>query len=629
MPDITIYTDPLALGIAQMPIFTVGDSQNWSLSFSNGTNFYNPTGVTVKIGYVNGLADGTYGSAFQFVDRMNNQHTGSFAVTAGVPATPTWDENPIGVSGANGAWLIKGRTPPSRTIRKVYVKFAGTATGTAPAVRFEGGSTRTGQRATATATIGGGTTITAVTAVVQGTGYTLANAPEVIITGDGSGARAVVATVSAVGGIATYTVLNAGTGYTTVAVTVVDPEATATATVGGSSGITGATVTNQGMGYTTAPTIAFSSGAATATSALLNSAWGLSGLTLTGAGSGFTSAPTVGFSGGTGTGATAVAVVDPYQMVTGFSISNRGQFFGYNPITVAVGFSGGGGSGVAATATLRETGGSGSGFFELDSITLTNQGTGYTSAPTVTITVTGIVTNWPASVTSLVGTGAITSLTLTSPGSGYGVTAPTVGFTGGGGSGATATAQLIGSPISTVITITSASSGYTTVPAMTFSGGAGSGAAATALCAFGITAITVTQGGFTYTSLPALYTVPDSGALLIPSGIESHSTCFLQAFVPSAAQGSVMLTPSTSGRRDASGNLIYDDGLLLIQPQSLISPTFTLQGDGLTWAAVFTPVVAYVTAVLAFRRSVTVDFEVTGGGRTLFVGPLTIQKAQT
>jgi hypothetical protein len=65
-------------------------------------------------------------------------------------------------------------------------------------------------------------------------------------------------------------------------------------------------------------------------------------------------------------------------------------------------------------------------------------GSGYTTAPTVTLTGGG---GTGATATATVGSGAVTSFTVTDPGSGY-TTAPTVTLTGGGGTGATATATL-------------------------------------------------------------------------------------------------------------------------------------------------------------------------------------------
>jgi hypothetical protein len=72
----------------------------------------------------------------------------------------------------------------------------------------------------------------------------------------------------------------------------------------------------------------------------------------------------------------------------------------------------------------------------LSALTLTNAGTGYTTAPTVAITGGG---GTGATATATVSSGAVTGFTITNPGSGY-TSAPTVALTGGAGTGATATA---------------------------------------------------------------------------------------------------------------------------------------------------------------------------------------------
>ena len=70
-------------------------------------------------------------------------------------------------------------------------------------------------------------------------------------------------------------------------------------------------------------------------------------------------------------------------------------------------------------------------------------------------------------------------ITITNQGSGY-TSAPTISFSGGGGSGAAATAYIGYGGKVTAIRVTNAGSGYTSAPTISFSGGGGSGAAATA-----------------------------------------------------------------------------------------------------------------------------------------------------
>ena len=72
----------------------------------------------------------------------------------------------------------------------------------------------------------------------------------------------------------------------------------------------------------------------------------------------------------------------------------------------------------------------------------------------------------------------VTAITIGNGGSGY-TTAPTVTLTGGGGSGATAEATVSGGVI-TKITVTNNGMGYTTAPTVAITGGNGTGATATA-----------------------------------------------------------------------------------------------------------------------------------------------------
>ena len=74
--------------------------------------------------------------------------------------------------------------------------------------------------------------------------------------------------------------------------------------------------------------------------------------------------------------------------------------------------------------------------------------------------------------------GSVELITVGSGGSGY-TSAPTVTITGGGGTGATAVAVLDGGEVAE-INIVNHGSGYTSTPTVTLTGGAGTGATATA-----------------------------------------------------------------------------------------------------------------------------------------------------
>lgn len=168
---------------------------------------------------------------------------------------------------------------------------------------------------------------------------------------------------------------------------------------------------------------------------------------------------------------------------------------------------------------------------------ITNAGTGYTSAPTVTassgssvwqaivggalntsVTVTNGGTNYvyppqvmfsappapgiQATGYSTVSGGAITSITVTNQGAGY-TQAPVVTLlndprdtTGANG---TATGVLTGSGTITGLLCTDHGTPLTAVPTLAFSGGGGASAAATAIMAWCITAISF-SGGTGYTS---------------------------------------------------------------------------------------------------------------------------------
>jgi autotransporter-associated beta strand protein len=146
---------------------------------------------------------------------------------------------------------------------------------------------------------------------------------------------------------------------------------------------------------------------------------------------------------------------------------------------------------------------------QINSVSLTNAGSGYTTFPTLTINGAG-TDSLAASANVL---SRISSIAVTSGGSNYvnqssapspGSAGTFVDIVGGGGTGATAFATVSGGVV-TGITVTNIGSGYTSMPTIfissTISGGSLPGSGATANVS-GITLqnITLNDGGFDYTS---------------------------------------------------------------------------------------------------------------------------------
>ena len=111
----------------------------------------------------------------------------------------------------------------------------------------------------------------------------------------------------------------------------------------------------------------------------------------------------------------------------------------------------------------------------------------------------------------------VRSITLKSGGAGYS-SAPTVGFTAAGGSGAAATATI--TAVVNAIQVTNPGSGYITTPLVSIAGGGGTGATATAVISGVVNGVTINSGGTNYTSAPAVAFV-GGGAATAATGVAS------------------------------------------------------------------------------------------------------------
>src|SRR5712671_955550 len=325
------------------------------------------------------------------------------------------------------------------------------------------------------------------------------------------------------GGIATVSLVTAGTGYTSApTVTIGAPpaggiQATALAATTGGLNNTGivisTTLTGGGAGYTSTPTVTLSGGGgsgATATATVV--AWTgspLSSISMTSPGTGCYSDPTqapVIISGGGGSGATAVSVLAAStSCILSWNVS--GNLTASGPCKNAL---------KNTTATLTATGGGGTGFtgrvqFDANgkvvagSPTILTRGTGYTSAPTLNAY---LGSDCSLTYTILPGK-LVASLSLTSAGDGY-LTTPTVTISSGATVGAgTAT---LGAPTGNqgrvvAINLITGGSGYATAPTVSFSGGGGAGATGTTtlgVAVGGLTCCTITNPGKGYLTDPVV-----------------------------------------------------------------------------------------------------------------------------
>ena len=189
------------------------------------------------------------------------------------------------------------------------------------------------------------------------------------------------------------------------------------------------------------------------------------GAAITAAGSGYTSAPTVTASAG---GSLWTAIIGGAVNTT-VTITTAGSGYTLPPIiefsAPSVGL---GNPGITAAGYCTLTTGAVSG------VTITNQGAGYTSVPTITVIPNPADPNL-ASITSavltpaLTGSGTVTGVVCTFNGAPVANQAatPTLTFTGGGGSSAAATVNMLWTATAAV----TGGTGYPTVVGITTTGG--------------------------------------------------------------------------------------------------------------------------------------------------------------
>ena len=158
----------------------------------------------------------------------------------------------------------------------------------------------------------------------------------------------------------------------------------------------------------------------TATATAVIGTGGLQKIFLSNDGSGYTSPPTITISAppGAGTTATAVGVLTTRNQVTSLEyiyLTHAGV--GYGNTAPIITISGGGGTGAAATCSLVPAGKKG-----LQVINITNHGVGYSTSPTVAISLPSLSPQAPASVKAIVGTASsnpISNMYILDAGAGF------------------------------------------------------------------------------------------------------------------------------------------------------------------------------------------------------------------
>lgn len=443
-------------GSSSLPSGGTGAQWSTSMSAPTSTDWYT---------YIN---DSSYGGAYQLGNALpfkwvRVQLKTDNATTYPVTSSPTgnlvcWDGKhqipiPSGYSASCG--------PNTGTISYVTVTSPGTGYTSAPTVSFSGGG---GSGAAATANVTTTSTGAVASVTVTNAGQNYATAPIVTFAnGGGTGATA-IAVIGTSGGQITAANLTSGSSNACWTSNPSSPNPLG-AVITSTTGSNGAIQVNTKKGSCVGSITNFSSVSCTFknTTQTINVTGGSgSGAQVDVTTQGNSVKSVVPHSGGSGyatgdslsltgncSGAISFGlgyVVDTSNPLTitnagtGYSTSSPPTITIPNPSAAPL-YSSGTTQSVGGSGTTTVSSGSGNPG-QVIAINVTYGGTGYTSAPTVTITpVTGDPGTNAAATANLGSIGTVTSISVTNAGSGY-TSAPSVSLSGGGGSGASATANL-------------------------------------------------------------------------------------------------------------------------------------------------------------------------------------------
>ena len=182
-------------------------------------------------------------------------------------------------------------------------------------------------------------------------------------------------------------------------------------------------------------------------------------------------------------------------------------------------------------------------FGAITSISIDSPGEKYDAASPPAISISG--GGGTGATASVVVNGSISSIEVQDGGSGY-TTSPLVSIVGGNGSGASATAIITKGVVSRIL-INDGGTGYTSQPEITIVGGGGSGASATASVRGPIKEVNIDTPGSSYTSTPSVTLSSGSGAVA-------------QAIVSAGRIVSIAIISAGSGYTTAPEVTIQGDG---------------------------------------------------------------------
>lgn len=473
-------------------------------------------------------------------------------------------------TGAKGTVNVTGKF-----ISDIQIEDAGTGFSSAPTVNITGSGTTTIELI-----LGGSTDYKIVKTVYP---YTTAN-------------LTIGAKLTAVGGyIASDTYITSITDYRTFTISknalaasqanyTIETNASAVAKI--SASVNSLTLGFKGVGYSSQPALIFPSTSGYGASATSTIGSGVGAISITNQGSGYTSAPAITFNntGTNGSGAAATAYVSAGKVVR-IEVTNPGSGYTSAP-TISFG---GPGSAAAGTPSLT---------YVVSDIAVASGGQKYESAPAVEFS----------------GSTGVHKVDILDPGTGF-TSAPTVTISGGGGSGATGTAYI--EDVVRSITITNGGSGYVTAPSVSISG-TGTSATATAVISGGkVVEVIITNRGGGYTSASVTFSAPPAGTTATGSVTVGRGVVAINITAPGAGYD-VPPTISLSGA-GVGTNYGFQAVLGKATATSTVSgslksitltnsgnnytatPTISFTGGGGTGASAYAKVVGYID-------SITVDY---------------------